>query len=193
MSEQVLQDRVKLVKLIYQRIFICQIVLMAACALLVVALTIFTSQLGSFIFAFLFGCFGGSISLLRRLRRETAGHLELLTDSWISTCMPLLFGGIMAGVTYMLFMSGILTGDGGNGLFTSNLFPNFTHPPQPEGELLSLPYVLSIRPSNIADAGKLLVWCFIAGYSEKFVKTILGALEDRVGGQDKIDKDAVGR
>ena len=75
----------------------------------------------------------------------------------------------MASVAYLLFMSGILTGEQGQGLFTSNLFPNFTHPVIPTGQLLTVPMILQIRPVSVADVGKLFVWCFLAGYSERFV------------------------
>ena len=93
--------------------------------------------------------------------------------------MPLMYGGLMASVTYLLFMSGILTGDGGNGLFTSNLFPNFNRPAVAEDELLNMRMVLTLRPDGIADFGKLMVWCFVSGFSERFVMSVLGALEER--------------
>lgn len=40
--------------------------------------------------------------------------------------MPFLYGGMMAAVAYLLFMAGILTGDSGGGLLTTNVFPNFS-------------------------------------------------------------------
>jgi len=36
---------------------------------------------------------------------------------------------------------------------------------------------IEMRPATIADVGKLMVWCFLAGYSERFVADILGQLE----------------
>lgn len=47
--------------------------------------------------------------------------------------------------------------------------------------MLSVPTVLRLRPESMQDFGKLLVWCFIAGYSEKFVSGILQTLEERAG------------
>jgi len=98
--------------------------------------------------------------------------------------VPLLYGSLMASVAYLLFMSGILTGEQGQGLFTSNLFPNFTHPVIPTGQLLTVPMILQIRPCSVADVGKLFVWCFLAGYSERFVTGILSTLEQK-GPSDK--------
>ena len=94
----------------------------------------------------------------------------------------------MAAVAYMLFISRLLTGDDGGGLFTSNLFPLFAESSQVDGELLNLRHVLEIRPVGVGDAGKLMVWCFLAGYSEKFVTQILSTLEGRVGGEESKDK-----
>ena len=91
----------------------------------------------------------------------------------------------MAGVAYLLFMSGILTGEGGHGLFTSNLFPNFTFLPEAEGLRLSMREVVGLRPKGVQDLGKLLVWCFVSGYSESFVVGVLNTLERQRGGEEK--------
>jgi len=175
-------QRQDLSKTIIHRIFIAQIVLIVTCAVVVIVLSLFTAdQLGSFIFAFLFGCFGGSISLIRRIHEEPISSLELIADSWISNLMPLMYGGLMAAVTYMLFVSGLLTGIQGDGLFISNLFPDFKNLSDTAGEPLSMQHVLNVRPTEVKDAGKLMVWCFLAGYSEKFVTQMLSTLEGRVG------------
>jgi len=164
------------------KVFTTQIIILGISILCVTIFYYWTQQAGSFIFAFLAGCLGGSISLIRRLRSETGVLVQKMASSWIATLMPVLYGGIMAIVTYLLFMSGILTGDSGGGLFTSNLFPNFFRPDLNEGEVISLPVVLKIRPEKVMDVGKLLVWSFLSGYSEKFVMSILGSLEKRSKG-----------
>lgn len=168
---------------VIRRVFIAQLGLLAAVGVLFLIGLVYTQHLGSFPFSFLAGCLGGSISLLRRLKRESQTVLEQLASSWVSSLMPVLYGGLMAAVAYVLFMSGILTGDGGQGLFTSNLFPNFTSPDQGEGSLLSVPVILKLRPESVKDFGKMLVWCFLAGYSEKLVAGILQSLEERTGGR----------
>ena len=92
----------------------------------------------------------------------------------MATLMPLLYGGVMAGVTYLLFMSRILTGED-QGLFTSNLFPRFTDMPDP----FNMKDYFDMDVRGGTDLGKLLVWSFLAGYSEKFVTGILHQLESR--------------
>ena len=169
---------------VIRRVFIAQLGLLAAVGALVVLGLVFTEHLGSFPFSFFAGCLGGSISLLRRLRLESQPVLEELAASWVSSLMPMLYGGLMAAVAYVLFMSGILTGDGGHGLFTSNLFPNFTQPAEDEHSLLSVPVILQLRPASVQDFGKMLVWCFLSGYSEKFVAGVLQSLEERSGGKE---------
>ena len=162
-----------------RRLFAAQLMLVGIACGFITFLFVFTGQLGSFPLSFIAGCIGGSLALQRRLPRTDAATVEALAASWITTLMPLLYGGLMAAVTYLLFMSGILTGDGGNGLFTSNLFPNFSRPAAPAGELLDMRTILTLRPDGIADFGKLMVWCFVSGFSERFVISMLGTLEDR--------------
>ena len=160
---------------VVRRIFVAQLCLVAAFWLL--AAVGYFWHVGSFFFGLLLGSLGGSIALLRRVRTEEAPVVAELAADVTSTLMPMLYGGLMAGVAYLLFLSGILSGDGGSGLFTSNLFPNFTAP-KPETEELIKSF-LEIRPESMEDAGKLLVWCFVAGYSERFVTGILKQLERR--------------
>jgi len=162
---------------VIRRIFIAQLSLLVTFGLLAIAAYEWPERIGSFFFAFFLGCIGGSVALLKRIRKEDSKVIEGLATYWIATLMPLLYGGVMAGVAYLLFMSGILSGDGGNGLFTSNLFPNFTTPNPETGELLSFKHIAQMRPATLKDFGKLLVWCFLAGYSEKFVIGILKQLE----------------
>jgi hypothetical protein len=168
---------------IVRRIFLAQTAILLLCVALIIVFSIFTQEAGTLPFSFLLGALGGSVSLIRRLPSEAMPNLQGLAVDRVSTIAPLMFGGIMAIVTYLLFMSGILTGDGGTGLFTSNLFPNFTRPSIPAGETLTVPRILQIRPSSVMDVGKLLVWSFLAGHSERFVASVLSTLEQRGGGE----------
>lgn len=158
-----------------RRIFVTQLCIVAAfCALTFVG---YFWHVGSFFFGVFLGALGGSIALLKRVRSEQAAIIEEIAADIISTLMPILYGGLMAGVGYLLFMSGILSGEGGEGLFTSNLFPNFTTPNASEDNLIKR--FIEMKPETMKDVGKLLVWSFIAGYSERFVTGILKQLEQR--------------
>ena len=180
---QLPMDDAECARTIIRRIFIAQVAVLATGVAIVIVLSIYTGEAGTFLFAFLLGSLGGSVSLFRRLPKQTSASLRQLSRDWISTLVPMLYGGVMAIVAYLLFMGQILTGDGGTGLFTSNLFPNFTRPPVPADKLLTVPMILKIRPETIMDVGKLLVWSFLSGYSERFVTGILGTLEQRSSGE----------
>jgi hypothetical protein len=175
MNQETQESRLAVIR----RIFVAQVCLVAAFCLL--AIFGFFWHVGSFFFGFFLGSLGGSIALLRRVRSEKTASIGELAADMTSTLMPLLYGGLMAGVGYLLFMSGILSGEGGAGLFTSNLFPNFTTPNATEENLIKR--FLEMKPVSMKDVGKLLVWCFVAGYSERFVTGILKQLERR--GEDE--------
>jgi hypothetical protein len=155
-------------------IFIAQIAILVIGVGVAVTLSSYPKISGTLIFTFLLGGLGGSMSLLRRLQSG-----RTFDGKWISTLMPILYGGVMALVAYFLFMSGIATGDGGRGLLTSNLFPNFKGAEIRTDNLLNVGDVLKIHPTTIQDVGKLLVWSFLAGYSERFLTSVLATLDRR--------------
>ena len=83
----------------------------------------------------------------------------------------------MSGVAYLLFISGILSGNEGEGLITTNLFPYFKDTTEFNADLLQ--QFKAIKPASMQDTGKLLVWCFLAGYSEHFIVRVLNHLEQK--------------
>lgn len=138
-------------------------------------------NIGAFFFSIILGTLGASISFMRRINAdEKSTIVQLAHDPLFSTLMPILYGTLMAGVAYLLFMSGLVSGDGGKGLLSSNLFPNFSQPH--EGKTL-LQQFIHLTPHGMKNTGKLLVWSFIAGYSERFVVAILDQLERKGGGE----------
>ena len=165
-----------------RRVGLCTIVVIAAAAALTFAFALTTTQMGTLFFAMLAGALGAEMSIIRRIPKLSGSEVHGLVESWWSLVIPLLAGLVMAGILYLVFMAGILTGDAGGGLFTSNLFPTFTAPEAKEP--LNLHLVLEIRPVSIKDFGTLMAWCFLSGYSEKFVPSLLQSLERRGGGND---------
>jgi hypothetical protein len=118
--------------------------------------------------AFVCGVFGGFVGLQRRLKTLPDDDLTLLAHSWVYVCLSPLVGGILAMVTYILFVSELLAGD---------LFPKFVPdtgvaPEQTE----SLAVIFAIH-GEAADYGKLMFWCFVAGFSERFATNIIGRFE----------------
>ena len=160
------------------------VVLAGACTAL---FALFTEQMGTMFFALIAGAIGAEVSIIRRMPRLKDTEVASLVSSWWSLLVPLMAGSLMAGFLYMAFMAGILTGDSGGGLFTSNLFPTFVAPRSaPDGENpLNLQVVLEIRPKTVQDFGKLVAWCFLSGYSERLVPSLLASLEQRGSGQDR--------
>jgi hypothetical protein len=127
------------------------------------------------------GMIGGFVGLQRRLRSLPEEDLTLLAHSWVHVCLSPLVGGILAVVTYVLFVSGLLAGD---------LFPTFVADiPQaglaagadgaahahPQG----LGKIFAIHGEGPADYAKMLFWCFLAGFSERFATDIMGRFESR--------------
>lgn len=135
------------------------------------------SGIGFFWFAFLAGCFGTTVSVVRQTRSDPKALREL-SRSWVGLLVPHLYGGLLAGLTYFLFLSGVISGTsngtGSGGLLTSNLFPVFSV--DQASERASIRAYLELRPASLTDVGKLLIWCFVAGYSECFVIGILDHL-----------------
>ena len=107
----------------------------------------------------LVGALGGLISSQRRVQSiPTVG--ESLTDMTnlhffgASLTVSAMSGAIFAAILYMLFASGLLSGD---------LFPTVD--------------LNGSMPSG--DLAKLLIWCFIAGFAERFVPDALDRLVSR--------------
>jgi hypothetical protein len=163
-------------QIIVWRVFLVQTVLLAILAAIFIYCHFANNALFSFPIAFIVGCLGASIRLIQRLSSQKPEVQKHLTSNWSSTLMPFMYGGMMAAVAYLLFMAKILTGDAGGGLLTTNVFPTFNEP-QAANDTLSLNTILAIRPSSVKDFAKLLVWCFLAGYSEMFIERILNFLE----------------
>src|SRR5260370_41292682 len=127
---------------------------------------------------FIVGVIGGFVGLQRRLKKMSEDDLTLLANSWVYICLAPLVGGILAVVTYMLFVSGLLAGD---------LFPHF------EPDVVSnaaknpaLEAIFAIH-GNASDYGKMIFWCFIAGFSERFVTAIISRFEKQSSLSDETE------
>jgi len=126
------------------------------------------------------GAIGGFVSALRRLysfqrvfpinffKKGHKADLYLVIYSMI----PSIVGLIAAVTLYLIFASGLITGQ---------LFPNFS--PATESIPKADPFqnfVWNWRPSGAQDYAKALVWSFLAGFSERFVPDLLTHLASAV-------------
>ena len=116
------------------------------------------------------GIIGGFVALQRRLKDLTISDLQLIADSWIYTLLSPFVGGVLALLLYVLFLSELITGD---------LFPKFIPKiPKTCAELCSgFLCIFEQEGERYQDYAKLIFWCFVAGYSERFVTDIIGRFE----------------
>lgn len=113
------------------------------------------------------GIIGGFVGLQRRLKDLTVCDLQLIADSWIYTWLSPMVGGILAVLLYILFISGLLSGQ---------LFPHFV-PDSPTQITTGFSSVFMQHAETYQDYGKLVFWSFIAGFSERFVTDVINRFE----------------
>jgi len=111
------------------------------------------------------GLIGGFVGLQRRLKELTIADLQLISTSWIYTCLSPLVGGILALLLYVLFLSGLLSGD---------IFPRFVAEEIPQVGFSS---IFNQHGESYKDYAKLVFWCFVAGFSEHFVTDVISRFE----------------
>ncbi len=132
------------------------------------------------------GIVGGFVSIQRRLKDLTMQDLTILAESRIYLILAPFVGGILALVLYVIFLSGLLKGD---------LFPVFVSdfPPNTGGEAATAGatgaksetpakgflLIFQQHGENFSDYAKLMFWCFVAGFSERFVTDIIGKFEGK--------------
>lgn len=115
------------------------------------------------------GFVGGFVGLQRRLKILPAEDLTLLANSWVSIALSPVAGAILAELVYLLFISGLLSGD---------MFPAFV-PDNQGGAVQGLRAVFEVHCPSASDYAKVLFWSFVAGFSEKFVTNIISQFESR--------------
>jgi len=130
--------------------------------------------------AFVVGVIDGFVGLQRRLKKMSDDDLTLLANSWVYVCLSPLVGGILAVVTYILFVSGLLAGD---------LFPKFVPDVVPDADIAAgkdqgLSAIFAVH-GEAADYGKMIFWCFIAGFSERFATDIISRFESQAAPDNK--------
>jgi hypothetical protein len=115
----------------------------------------------------LVGALGGFVGLQKRLGQLANEDLALLSKSWVYTFLSPLVGGILALLTYVLFISGLLSGD---------LFPKFVADKDVTADGIEVLFAIQ---GQAADYAKLIFWCFLSGYSERFATDILSQFESQ--------------
>jgi hypothetical protein len=124
---------------------------------------------------FAVGVVGGVVGLQRRLKQMSDDDLTLLANSWVYVCLSPLTGGVLAVVTYIFFVSGMLKGE---------LFPEFV-PDDPSSGNIGLRVLFAVHCATGADYGKALLWGFVAGFSERFATDIISRFESNATSENK--------
>jgi hypothetical protein len=127
-----------------------------------------------------FGVIGSCMSVEQRLQSAKANEPSL------SNVLNLRYGQKInfsrySGAVFAVFITLV---------FCSNAFQCTLFPSYPDMNISILkelsvsadyigPFFLKIRPSTFLDLAKLLVWCFIAGFAERFVPDVIDRLIGR--------------
>jgi len=127
------------------------------------------------------GAIGGFVSIQRRLKRLPKADLSLFAESWVYIALAPLVGAVLALLVYLLFLSDLL-GSGG-------LFPVFVED-SPIKNSQGIQRLFDQHGKSFQDYAKLLVWAFVAGFSETFVTNIIGQFEQKAPTVDDDVLDA---
>ena len=115
-----------------------------------------------------FGCglIGGFISIQQRLKKFGDEELDLLSRSWFQIVLIPIYGGIFALILYVGFLAEVVTGE---------MFPKFAiaafHSPPTTADVRQ--FFNETYPASGQDLAKLLFWCVVAGFSERFIPQII--------------------
>lgn len=163
-------ERFDLVKLISCRLLKALVIWLAVCITILVVSLIVADRVPVIMATLCFGILGGLISLHRRLKTMSIYDLRLLGQSWNYTILSPLVGGLLGCILYIIFISELVSGD---------FFPKFELDDADRAKYGTLLFqdLLEVHAPEVSDYAKLLVWAFIAGFSEKFVVNILGQFE----------------
>jgi hypothetical protein len=125
------------------------------------------------ILVLLLGALGGFLSVQQRIQKIPSEQDPILTmfelqNGRFAVRLAPLTGAICALVLFLIFQAGLLKGA---------LFPDMGQIKLFFGRFAEFPFRLTITEAQkFAEFGKLLVWCFIAGFAERLVPDTLDNL-----------------
>jgi hypothetical protein len=127
------------------------------------------------------GLMGGAVSCARRLGSVPAtgdalGSIHALKNSHYVLFFAPLTGAVFAVVTMLMFMGELLTG---------TLFPSFTKVVSAGSGTGVWTFTHELLPTTSSGYALLFLWCFIAGFAERFIPDTLDSLTKRAAAQKK--------
>ncbi len=139
-----------------------------------------SSEFGAFFIVMYFGIAGAYFSRLfgyaKKMERLRWNEMDLVYSSG-ALAVRLLVGALAAVILFFLMMGKILSGP----LFLEGDFSLWWLGPEADGYYPLIP----LRPS--ADFARLIVWCTLAGFSERFVPDRFAELEESARGTGRAD------
>jgi len=131
------------------------------------------------------GLLGGAFSMLQRVQSpiqdgDPLSNLLALRTAKREILLSPILGAVGALVLYCVFDAGLLKGD---------LFPTMYTVPKPaQGSLSFEKYLFAAGPSAGIDHAKLLVWSFLAGFSERLLPDALDRLTKQASSNNTAKK-----
>ena len=121
------------------------------------------------------GVMGGAVSCARRLGNvsttdDALGSIIALKNSRYVLIFAPITGAVFAVVAMLLFMGEILSGP---------LFPSFAKLTSTGPISGGWPFAHALLPSTSSAYALLFLWCFIAGFAERFIPDTLDSLTKR--------------
>ena len=148
---------------LWQRLFLVLAFLLA----IAVGILFYADTARTGVLVFLIGNIGGYVGVHRGLADLKDPEVIELSESWWAILSPSIVGGVLALVLYILFLSGIVSGD---------LFPRFeSNPDSPQG----LDSLLTQHAKDMPAYAKLLFWSFMAGFNQKYAVDIITSVRQK--------------
>ena len=108
----------------------------------------------------------------RKDNLKNAGGGQIIVYLLWKCCVSIVF----AFVLHLMFIGDLVSGD---------MFPKYVHTNISNGGAYTnmINFATGVDPESNKDTAKLLVWCFIAGYSEKYVPNLITRISSHSSGE----------
>ena len=121
---------------------------------------------------FIVGNIGGYVGIHKNLNILSDDEISQMSSSWLGLIVPSFIGGILACLLYLLFISGIISGQ---------LFPRIVADVVEAGmkKPSSFAVIFHQHADGAPEYAKLLFWSFVAGFNQKYVVDIIESIKNR--------------
>ncbi|PYY82879.1 hypothetical protein DNK59_21255 [Pseudomonas sp. TKO26] len=166
-------NRQDALNILWKRLFIIFVLLLAASLVAVAMADGYTIPS----VVFIVGNIGGYVGFHRQLSHLSEEEVVSLCRSWFNVLLPSFIGGILAGLLYILFISGVVQGE---------LFPQIVSDKSCRYPDNSFYVIFCQHADGYAAYGKLLFWSFVAGFNQNYVVDLI----ENIKGSKKAQGEA---